>query len=225
MAVFNVKNNQVWPDQYPKQSFLWFSLAPLKLPSLWANAKFALALQKVKKHHNSICKFHFYTHCSSSTMRGSSFARLSFLRPPLFVHSASPFYYFFSQTCHNVGKIFFGITSKFAQFVLIFYWIIKDWTHIFREHQSTSLACLCGWWCNYQAKFLNFTSGNHHSFQKWCPHIIPQICLLTLDVLYNRWIRQRCCQSKEIWHNFWWQHRHIVQESLRRIPPLHASDF
>ena len=23
---------------------------------------------------------------------------------------------------------------------------------------------------------------------------------------YNRWIHQRCCQSKKIWHNFWWQH-------------------
>ena len=28
--------------------------------------------------------------------------------------------------------------------------------------------------------------------------------------LYNRWIHQRCCQSKEIWHNFWWQHQHNV---------------
>ena len=29
-------------------------------------------------------------------------------------------------------------------------------------------------------------------------------------LMYNRWIHQRCCQSKEIWHNFWWQHRHNV---------------
>jgi len=32
-------------------------------------------------------------------------------------------------------------------------------------------------------------------------------------ITYNRWIRQRCCQSKEIWHNFWWQHPHIVRDS------------
>ena len=32
--------------------------------------------------------------------------------------------------------------------------------------------------------------------------------------LYNRWIRQRCCQSKQIWHNFWWQHRRVVQFSM-----------
>ena len=31
--------------------------------------------------------------------------------------------------------------------------------------------------------------------------------------VYNRWIQQRCCQSKGIWHNFWWQHPHIVQYS------------
>ena len=147
------QNSQAWPDQYPKQSFLWFSLAPLKLPSLWANAKFALALQKVKKHHNSICKFHFYTHCSSSTMRGSSFARLSFLRPPLFVHSASPFYYFFSQTCHNVANVFYGIASKFAQFVFVFYCTIKYWIHIF---QCLWRAIVVGG-ASYPAKFWNFT--------------------------------------------------------------------
>ena len=28
----------------------------------------------------------------------------------------------------------------------------------------------------------------------------------------NRWIQQRCCQSKKIWHNFCWQHRRIVHE-------------
>ena len=32
------------------------------------------------------------------------------------------------------------------------------------------------------------------------------------SAVYNRWIRQRFCQSKEIWHNFWWQHPHIVQD-------------
>ena len=30
--------------------------------------------------------------------------------------------------------------------------------------------------------------------------------------LYNRWIQQRCCQSKKIWHNFCWQHRRFVHE-------------
>ena len=34
-----------------------------------------------------------------------------------------------------------------------------------------------------------------------------------VEVLYNRCSHQRCCQSKEIWHNFWWQHRHKVHNS------------
>jgi len=25
-------------------------------------------------------------------------------------------------------------------------------------------------------------------------------------ITYNWWIHQRCCQSKKIWHNVWWQH-------------------
>ena len=145
MAVFNVKNNQVWPDQYPKQSFLWFSLAPLKLPSLWANAKFALALQKVKKHHNSICKFHFYTHCSSSTMRGSSFARLSFLRPPLFVHSASPFYYFFRKPVTMWEKSFLESHLNLHNLFLNFIVSSKiEHTYFGNINQHLWRACVVG---------------------------------------------------------------------------------
>ena len=44
-----------------------------------------------------------------------------------------------------------------------------------------------------------------------CPHMCR--CDNLLFLMYNRWIHQRCCQSKEIWHNFWWQHRRKVQDS------------
>ena len=36
--------------------------------------------------------------------------------------------------------------------------------------------------------------------------------------LYNRWIQQRCCQSKQIWHNFCWQHRRIVLVFVESTP-------
>ena len=45
---------------------------------------------------------------------------------------------------------------------------------------------------------------------------VPKLCFpkkifdLNITLPYNRWIHQRCCQSKEIWHNFWWQHRRNV---------------
>ena len=48
--------------------------------------------------------------------------------------------------------------------------------------------------------------------------LIYKSCLtLNYRSLYNRWIHQRCCQSKEIWHNFWWQHRHNVPISKARL--------
>ena len=43
--------------------------------------------------------------------------------------------------------------------------------------------------------------------------------------LYNRWIRQRYCQSKEIWHNFWWQHPYIVWDSIPSILPSNPCQF
>ena len=55
--------------------------------------------------------------------------------------------------------------------------------------------------------FINVLKELSFNIDIW--KILPFICCL----LYNRWIHQRCCQSKEIWHNFWWQHRHIVPVS------------
>ena len=121
-------------------------------------------------------------------MRGSSFARLSFLRPPLFVHSASPFYYFFSQTCHNVAKIFFGIASKFAQFVLMYILLYHQRvnTHISGTSINASGELV---WLVVPAIKPNFltllrktvTVSKNDAVLKFSPRFVS-----TLDVLYNR---------------------------------------
>ena len=43
--------------------------------------------------------------------------------------------------------------------------------------------------------------------------------------MYNWWIHQRCCQSKKIWHNFWWQHRHKVHHSVNCLCYLHVFSW
>ena len=63
----------------------------------------------------------------------------------------------------------------------------------------------------HQRKKVQCISDLHHVFL----HTFQFSTWLFKFAMYNWWIHQRFCQSKEIWHNFWWQHQHKVKHSTK----------
>ena len=85
------------------------------------------------------------------------------------------------------------------------HWSHGDWLSIMLKIASDGSVFLY----SIKGKKVQCISYLHHVFV----HTFQFSTWLLKFAMYNWWIHQRCCQSKEIWHNFWWQHQHKVQDS------------
>ena len=96
------------------------------------------------------------------------------------------------------------------------HWSHGDWLSIMLKIASDGSVFLY----SIKGKKVQCISYLHHVFL----HTFQFSTWLFKFAMYNWWIHQRCCQSKEIWHNFWWQHQHVVHfiDSVRgdRLCPL-----
>ena len=77
------------------------------------------------------------------------------------------------------------------------------------------------WLNSHLGLFWKFQYLNSHLFWNvigfWISVIKVKGLPWNVEVLYNQCFHQRCYQSKEIWHNFWWQHQHYSTHFSKRF--------